>query len=197
MISLDKKKFRTDVRTKLVALSQEEHKKKSWMIHNKVINLDEIKNAQTIAVTISNFPEVDTMHLIEALWKMDKKVAVPRCDPKTRTMTFYIFDNEEQLETVYMDLKEPIPSKTKQVHAEEIDVIIAPGIVFDRSGYRIGYGGGYYDRYLAQYNRIVIAMAFDMQIVEKVPTDAYDLPVGKIITEEHIISCKEARREEQ
>lgn len=167
------------------------------MIHNKVINLDEIKNAQTIAVTISNFPEVDTMHLIEALWKMDKKVAVPRCDPKTRTMTFYIFDNEEQLETVYMDLKEPIPSKTKQVHAEEIDVIIAPGIVFDRSGYRIGYGGGYYDRYLAQFDRTVIAMAFDMQIVEKVPTDAYDLPVGKIITEEHIISCKEARREEQ
>lgn len=196
VINLNKKELRTTVRSSLLSLSPEIHKIKSDMIHNKLINMEEIKNATIIGITIANFPEVGTERLIATLRKQGKKIAIPRCNPKTKEMSFYIYESDEQLETVYMDLKEPIPSVTTIVQSSEIDVMITPGIVFDPTGFRIGYGGGYYDRYLTNFEKPTISMAFEVQIVEKVPADAYDLPICKLITEERIINCKKLREEE-
>lgn len=196
VINLNKKELRTMVRRDLLSLSPEQHKIKSDMIHNKVINMEEIKKATIIGITISNIPEVETKKLIESLRKQGKEIAIPRCNSKTREMAFYIYEDENQLETVYMDLKEPIPSLTTEISSNEIDVMITPGIVYDQKGFRIGYGGGYYDRYLTNFENPTISMAFEVQIVEKVPTDAYDLPICKLITEERIINCKKIREEE-
>ena len=73
--------------------------------------------------------------------------------PKTREMSFYAIESFAQLETVYMHLREPIPAKSEFVDANEMDIIVVPGVVFDPYGYRIGYGGGYYDRYVLNYNK--------------------------------------------
>lgn len=188
---MDKTIIRNTVKHKLHAMSEVEYARKSSMIHNKVINLQEIKDAKIIALTISNFPEVDTKKLIEALWKMDKKIAIPKCTSSTREMHFYVFTNYEQLEQVYMELLEPKIGETTLISKDEIDVLISPGIVFDKQGFRIGYGGGYYDRFLVDYKKITLSMAFEVQLVEKVPVSEYDLPICTIITEEQIIKCNE------
>lgn len=186
---MDKKTIRNTIRKELLKMTVKQQEKKSLMIHNKLINTTEIKEAKTIAVTISKFPEVQTKPLIEALWKMGKQVAVPRCIPKTKEMHFYIIDSFEQLENVYMDLYEPIIEQTTYINKVEIDVLIAPGIAFDQKGYRIGYGGGYYDRYLTDFKNSTISLAFELQIVDKIPINEYDLSICTIITEERFINC--------
>lgn len=191
---MDKMTIRTAVKEKLMTMSEETYKRKSLMIHNKLINLPQIKESKTIALTISKFPEVDTKLLIEELWKIGKQVAIPKCIPSTKEMKFYVFTSYDQLEQVYMDLYEPKEDETTYISKSKIDVLVSPGIVYDKYGYRIGYGGGYYDRYLVGYEKFTISMAFEAQIVEKVPVNAYDLPICTIITEEQIINCSDVRR---
>lgn len=188
--------MRTNVKKELSTMSKEVYKTRSQMIHNKTLNLNELKDAHIIALTISRFPEVDTRDLIQMLWKQGKQVAIPKCEPATHEMTFYIFTSFDELEIVFKDLFEPIIERTTKIAKEDIDLVITPGIAFDRKGYRLGFGGGYYDRFLVDFNKPKISIAFEEQIVEKVPTDAYDLPICKIVTEEQIIKCSKARKEE-
>jgi len=165
------------------------YKQKSNKIHKKILLEKNIKKAQVIGITLSSFPEVDTWELIKELWAQGKRVAVPKCEPSTRGMTFYEISSFDQLEVVYMKLNEPIPSVTQKVEATQIDALIVPGVVFDKNGYRIGFGGGYYDRFLSGYDGNTIAVAFDSQIVGTVPVDRFDLPVECILTETIRINC--------
>lgn len=190
---MDKQQLRHSVREQIEKMTQSDYRKRSRDIIAHLLQLPSIKEGQTIAVTISSFPEVDTTMLIEALWAMKKTVVVPKCRAKTREMTFYAIDGFHQLETVYMHLIEPIPAETKRIERQAIDAIIVPGIVFDCKGYRIGYGGGYYDRYLVGYTGSLIALAFKEQIVEKVPFEAHDLPIQTIVTETSVIDCERER----
>ena len=107
--------------------------------------------AKTIGITLSMENEVNTYPIIEKAWKEGKRVVVPKCNKETRTMSFRQISNFDQLETVYMNLREPIPALTEEVNADEIDLQIVPGVAYTERGERIGYGGGYYDRYLVHY----------------------------------------------
>lgn len=186
---MDKKELRQNIRYSLNKMTIEQYEEKSDIIRNRLVNEPYIIEGTTIALTISNYPEVDTSKLIESLWKLGKKVVVPKCRPKTRAMDFYAIENFEQLEIVYMDLKEPIPEKTELIPSNLIDVIVVPGIVYDQTGYRIGYGGGYYDRYLQNYAGTLVSLAFDVQIIDSVPKEPHDIPVHFIITETNCINC--------
>jgi 5-formyltetrahydrofolate cyclo-ligase len=193
---LDKKELRKMVRHSLNGMSNQLYIQSSFNIKQQLLlNEPSIVEGNTIAITIANKPEVDTKEIIESLWSKDIRVVVPKCDPKKRSMNFYAIHNFQQLETVYMDLQEPIPEITELVAAEEIDCIIVPGIVFDINGYRIGYGGGYYDRYLKDFEGSLISLAFDTQIVDSIPFESHDLPVDIIITETKRIDCAKNRKE--
>ncbi|WP_010287900.1 5-formyltetrahydrofolate cyclo-ligase [Kurthia massiliensis] len=194
---MEKKALRKQMQQQLQQLPIHTYETWSANIQTRLLTLSSIEQANVIGLTISAFPEVETRRLIEQLWQLGKQVAVPRCKPKTHEMDFYIFTSFEQLETVYMSLLEPVPSQTVRVDAFEIDVMIVPGIIFDQSGYRIGYGGGYYDRYLPTFKGETIALCFSMQMVAKVPKDSYDYPIDRIVTEKSIISCAHIRKEEQ
>lgn len=188
-ILLEKSTIRKAILDDLNNLLPEGHENHSRMIHRKVLMEETIKTAQVIGITLSAFPEVDTWELIEKFWQQGKRVAVPKCLPATREMTFFEITSFNQLEVVYMKLKEPIPALTTKLDAPQIDVHIVPGVVFDPNGYRIGFGGGYYDRYLSTFTGSTIAMAFDRQIVEQVPIEQFDLPVQCILTETKRIVC--------
>lgn len=151
---MDKTTLRNKVREALSNMSAATYREQSFAIARKVLQEPYIIEANTIGITISNKPEVDTIHLIEALWKLGKTVAVPKCNAKTREMSFYAIESFAQLETVYMHLREPIPEISEFVDANEMDIILVPGVVFDTQGYRIGYGGGYYDRYVLHYKKV-------------------------------------------
>lgn len=102
-------------------------------------------------------------------------------------MIFRQITNFDQLETVYMSLREPIPALTVETEANEIDLLFVPGVAYTRRGERIGYGGGYYDRYLLQYEGKTLSLAFDFQIVSYIPIESFDQNVQKIITEKETI----------
>jgi 5-formyltetrahydrofolate cyclo-ligase len=186
---MDKSTLRKSILHKLNNLDVNVHNEHSNHIHKKVLVEEKIQNAQVIGITLSSFPEVDTWNLIQILWGMGKQIAVPKCDPVTRGMTFYEIDSFDQLEVVYMKLKEPIPSITQRIEAPQIDVLIVPGVVFNKQGYRIGFGGGYYDRFLSGYDGFTFALAFDCQIVVEVPIERFDLPVQCILTKTQRIQC--------
>jgi len=186
---MDKKSLRKKTIHTLNEMDPPVHLFKSEQIHKKVLIEETLKNAKIVGITLSAFPEVETWSLVEKIWANGKQVAVPKCNPIDRTMQFYIIDSFDQLEMVYMKLKEPIPDLTTKVDASNIDVLIVPGVVFDKYGYRIGFGGGYYDRYLSGYGGQTISLAFDCQIVESVPVEPYDLPVKCILTETKRIQC--------
>ncbi len=180
---MEKSKQRKEMIKKLQAMDLELYRGKSDAIIETLMSHKEFKQADTIGVTISAFPEVDTRLLIEACWQAGKTIAVPRCDSHSRTMTFHVIKDFDQLETVYMKLMEPIVEKTVKVEPEELDLLIVPGVVFARDGYRIGFGGGYYDRYLAGYDGMTISLAFSIQLVDSVPVEAHDIAVHHICTE--------------
>ncbi|MDM5249206.1 5-formyltetrahydrofolate cyclo-ligase [Lysinibacillus sp. G4S2] len=187
---MDKTTIRNEVREVLTKMSEEAYHDRSITVVKKVLQEPYIIEANTIGITISNKPEVDTIHLIEELWQLGKKVAIPKCNPKTREMSFYAIESFDQLETVYMHLREPIPEKSEFIDANEMDVILVPGVVFDMFGYRVGYGGGYYDRYVINYRKgKLISLLFDEQLYEQVPTDVHDCPVDIIVTPTKRIDC--------
>ena len=191
---MSKTEIRNDMKQRLAQIEHDEYIRLSS--HIKEIFLKEVKDKKVdlVGLTISNFPEVDTKEIISALWTLGKRVAIPRCSPKERTMTYYVFQDFNELEQVYMNLWEPIPTVTTKVSKDEIDLLVVPGIVYSKSGYRIGYGGGYFDRFLVNYKGETVSLAFDRQLTNAVPIENYDLPVSKIITETKIINCEKYRK---
>lgn len=178
------------MRAALDKLSYMDYKERSQVIGRKLLQEPSLIEGKTIAITMSNRPEVDTVAVIEALWQLGKEVCIPRCKPG-HAMDFYAIDGFFQTERSKMDILEPIPDMTERVEKQQIDVIIVPGIVFDKEGYRIGFGGGYYDRFLADYTGTTIALAFDEQVVASVPRDRYDLPVQRILTDKNAYVCND------
>ena len=190
---MEKQQIRNEIRKKLFSMDKLQYAQLSNVICEQLLQDPSIIRGKTIAVTISSFPEVNTWPLIEVLWDLGKHVVVPKCNAKTKEMTFYKITNFSQTENVYMDLLEPIPSLCEPVSKNQIDVCIVPGIVFDNRGYRIGYGGGYYDRFLNDYIGKTISLAFHCQIVDFVPNHQYDLPIEQLITNEAIMYFSKER----
>lgn len=182
-MQLDKNNFRTLIKKKLAEMDEATYLKYSAAIHKQLFTLKIWEEAHTIAVTISNEREVNTTAIIEKAWKAKKRIVVPKCDPSTKTMEFREITSFDQLERVFFGLLEPKVQETEKVSPNEIDLMIVPGICYDRRGFRIGYGGGYFDRYLTQYHNNTLSIAFSCQIVESVPSERHDIPVTTIITE--------------
>ncbi|WP_172369259.1 5-formyltetrahydrofolate cyclo-ligase [Sporosarcina jiandibaonis] len=181
--------FRNDMIKQLKSMDLQEYKQLSLAIKDNLFTSPEFLNASIIGITISRFPEVDTKPIIEAAWELDKQIAVPKCEKQTRDMDFRLINTYDNLEMVYMDLQEPIITETKSIKMNDIDLQIVPGVVYNNYGFRIGFGGGYYDRYLLDFKGDAISLAFEIQTDHVIPFESHDIPVQKIITENGIIVC--------
>ncbi|WP_113927553.1 5-formyltetrahydrofolate cyclo-ligase [Bacillus sp. P14.5] len=187
---MDKKELRNKQKALLAAFDRPEYEHKSFLIASELYKTEEWAASHTIALTVSNFPEVDTWQIIRKAWEEDKRVLVPKCSPKDRRLDFYQLDSFADLEKVYFGLLEPDPDKCILAEKDMIDLVIVPGLAFMRSGYRLGFGGGYYDRFLANYQGRTLSLAFHEQVVKEVPVEHFDIPVGKIITEGAVLNCE-------
>nr|WP_211316749.1 5-formyltetrahydrofolate cyclo-ligase [Oceanobacillus arenosus] len=139
--------------------------------------------AKSIGITISQGMEWNTKPIIEKAWDEGKIVYVPKCLPKQKQLIFYRFESYDQLEVVYYNLQEPKADETLRVEKDVIELLLVPGLVFDERGYRIGFGGGYYDRFLIDFPNQTISLVATFQLIDQVPTEAFDIPVEQIITE--------------
>ena len=154
---------------------------KSRIIQEKVLTYSAIKQANSVFLYLSFGSEVETLFLAKELLAMGKRVAVPRCNPKTRTMVAVEIQDLAQLRTGAYGILEPDHHGT-EIPKTELDVVLVPALAFDRDGFRLGYGGGYYDKFLADFSGKTIGLAFSDCVVDRLPRETFDLPVDTIIT---------------
>ncbi len=155
-------------------------------IQSRLLALNEYAGAQTIFTYVSKPIEVDTISLIEAALANHKQVAVPRCVPDTYDMEFYYITSLDDLEKGAFGVLEPITAKCRLVSRDEIGLCIVPGLSFDAQGYRLGYGKGYYDRFLAEFHGDTVGICYAGCVQWNLPHGYYDKPVDILITEKYI-----------
>lgn len=171
-------------------LSKIDVSQKSKLIKNNLFELIEFKKAETVLYYVSYDNEVYTHNMIKECLSMEKNVIVPFSDKENRRLILSKIKDWSELELGSYGILEPRKEKIKEIPITEIDLIIAPGVGFDENGHRIGHGKGYYDNLLRESkNVLIIGLAFEAQIVKKIPTDSHDLPVHKIVTERRVIDC--------
>ncbi|WP_053367142.1 5-formyltetrahydrofolate cyclo-ligase [Bacillus sp. FJAT-27245] len=180
----EKQNSRQAMMERLKSMADGEYRERSERIASNFFGNPVWEKAQVIGITISRPPEVDTYGIIEKAWREGKRIAVPKCLPATREMQFRYLTDFSQLEKVYYGLLEPIVEQTEHADLNDISLLVVPGLAFTRDGYRLGFGGGYYDRFLARYKGETASLAFNCQIVEQLPIEEHDRPVGLILTEE-------------
>ncbi|MBO0995242.1 5-formyltetrahydrofolate cyclo-ligase [Bacillus sp. SD088] len=186
---MEKETLRRKMLQALRELDSLQHAQLSYQIGERLYHTNEWKKARTIGITVSRFPEVDTWPIIRMAWRQGKIISIPKSDPIQKVMSFYQLETFLQMEKGYSRLYEPIPEETRLQPKNEIDLLIVPGLTFTKEGYRLGYGGGFYDRFLGDYHRDTMALAFMRQINERIPIEPFDLPVQKIVTESTLIEC--------
>ena len=175
-----KKDIRKRVLTIRQNLTDKEWEEKSHQIYEKVTSHPFFLQADAIYCYVDYRKEVGTNHIIQYAWECGKKVAVPKIIGDE--MEFYCIQSFEELEEGYKGIFEP-----SHAHAAQDDdvLVIMPGSVFDINCNRIGYGKGYYDKYLQTHpNFKKIAIAFELQMLETIPAEAHDISPDIIITEE-------------
>ncbi|SFL82136.1 5-formyltetrahydrofolate cyclo-ligase [Gracilibacillus orientalis] len=158
-------------------------------IHTKLMQTDVWDQAQTIGVTISKGLEWDTEYLINKAWQQGKRIVIPKSNPHNNSMAFYQYQAGDELENVWTDIWEPSISDALCIEKNQIDLMIVPGVVFNKQGFRIGYGGGFYDRYLQCYTGATVSLAADFQIVETIIPETHDKPVDILISNFGKIYC--------
>jgi len=152
-------------------------------IFNELINTDLYKRSINIFIYISFSNEINTRNIIEKAFKDKKNVFIPKVYKDDKLMKAIKLNSIDELKKNSMGILEPIDD-SNYIEKENIDLIVVPGVVFDKECNRIGYGGGYYDRYLkdikSKENKI--ALAYDLQIVDKIESEVHDIKVDYIIT---------------
>ncbi len=192
--------LKKEIRQKMIqqrkSLSIKDLKEKSLQIFQQLQGLETYKNATNLMTYVPFQEEIHTTLLIEDFLKKNRQVFIPVTKPKEkRIIISELLDLEKDLEVGHFGVLEPKAFAFRPKDPKIIDLIIVPGLAFTKSGYRIGYGGGYYDRFLPtlEQNPATIALALDFQIVDSLPIDHYDIPVDMIVTESRIIECKKHR----
>ena len=170
------------------SLTREEIEAGSRAIFERLAGLEAILRASTLMVYLSFGSEVRTDELIRWGWGEGKTIAVPLCRPGKREIIPCRIDGFDQLETGHYGILEPKAALCRPVGKGTIGVVVVPAVAFDKMGRRVGYGGGYYDRFLPEVPQAAkVGTAFACQIVPEVPSEAYDVPVDCIVTEEGTI----------
>lgn len=136
--------------------------------------------------------EVNTHALIRRLLQAGKQVAVPKIESANALRQFFIANFSELAPGAYGILEPPSDSgRVASWNQFDLDLVLVPGLAFDRSGHRLGAGKGYYDRFLAPIAAPKIALAFAFQIVDEIPIAAHDQLMDMIVTEEEVIDCSQ------
>ena len=153
---------------------------------NKGKDGDVFIQAETIHLFMSKFDEPNTGPIILYAWESGKTIVVPCVLPNTFNLFHSQLNSFDDLSPGALGVLEPSPEKRIRITPESINLVIIPGVAFDLQGGRIGYGKGYYDRFLEQTKAFRLALAFDFQIIDKVPTEKHDVPMNGILSESGI-----------
>ncbi len=192
MVQQRKQRIRREIQNKRDLLPSQKRLELSENILRRLWSLPEFAKAKTVFFFVSFRSEVDTLPMIRKALAEGKRVCVPYTYQDRREMVAsQIIDIDRELALGNYDILEPLPHLVRPVPREEIDLIIMPGVAFDSSGRRLGYGGGYYDRFVESLDHHcpLVALCFELQLIEEVPCGEHDRKVDKIVTEKRVIHC--------
>src|SRR5690625_627310 len=183
MQAFNKKAIREHILNQLAALSNEEKKSIELQQRKHLFTNSIWENARVIGITCSTSIEWDTKLIIKQAWEEKKTVALPKTIYEQSRMDFYKIDDFTELTVGYQGILEPSSNIDKLIEKQSIDLLIVPGVVFDQYGYRIGFGGGYYDRFLADFPNTTLSLLSTLQLVKTLPIEKHDIHVQYLITE--------------
>lgn len=175
---MDKKELRRQIREQKRAMTEEQIVAASSRLGELFLNCPQYKEAQTIYGYLPYNQEVRTVPMLEQAMKEGKRVAVPKCYGDE--MRFIYMDDLSKVEKGYANIPEPIADEP--VADDKTALVLMPGMAFTKDGKRMGYGGGFYDKFLAaEPEHPTVALCYAFQMVEDLPTEDYDIPVDCVL----------------
>ena len=177
----EKAALRAEIRARMAALSERERRESDAALFARFLTLPEVAEAGTVFLYLGMGAEPRTARLTGSLRALGKRVALPRVLPY-REMEARLVPPGAVLVRHPYGMLEP-GEDCPVVPKGEIDLILAPGLAFDRRGYRLGQGGGYYDRYLEDFSGCTVALCREICLLEQVPVEEFDAPVDIVLTE--------------
>ena len=175
-------------------LTQEAVRKDSGRIRDRLLALKAFRGAGSVMLYVPARKEVDTWPLLEHFWQQGSQVLLPRCcDGRAGIMEAYAVTSPLELGPGCFGLVEPKSDLARLVTDPRPEVILVPALAYDRRGYRLGFGGGYYDRFLPNLavSPLLIGPAYAFQVVDSVPVEPWDQPVQILITPEETLRISE------
>ncbi|MDD5197168.1 MAG: 5-formyltetrahydrofolate cyclo-ligase [Candidatus Omnitrophota bacterium] len=178
---LTKQALRSKILLKLENQKEEDRKQKSSLIKDKLLKQREFRKAKRVMFYIAMQGEVDTQEMIETAKRLGKIIAVPVCVKSRISLRPAILDSHAHLRKGPYGVSEPVIGRF--IGLKDLDLVITPGVAFDKKGNRLGRGKGYYDRFLSRIPKDTpsIGLAFDLQILPVVPTTPHDVGVKKVL----------------
>ena len=175
---MDKRELRSHIRSRKRQMTEAEIVEKSNRLCSLFTATDAYRNAAALYGYMSYNQEVRTLPLLEQALRDGKRVAVPKCYGSE--MRFIWVDDLTHMEKSNCGIPEPIADTP--IADDSTALVLMPGMAFDRQGRRIGYGGGYYDKFLAaEPDHPTVALCFDFQVMEQLPTEEFDIPVDLVL----------------
>lgn len=189
--------MKKEFRKKVINLRKEKNKDfikyNSDIITEKLLKLDCIKNAKTIMLYLDFNNEVATDNLIIKLINLGKTVASPiTLKEERKLIPSQITNLKNGIQYGAYNIREPKPEYSLEINIKDLDVVIVPAVAYDKNCYRLGYGGGFYDRFLENLREdaVTIGIAFDLQIFNQIPKEDHDAQLDYIVTESTIFTQK-------
>lgn len=177
-IMINKNEQRQLQKEALKTLSIHQKQMESHQLYQLLLETAAWQEAGTIAVTLSMPLELDTTPIIEAAWSANKKTVVPKI--VHHQMIFVPFDDASNLQTGQLSIREPVTDSA--VPENKIDLVIVPGLAFTKNGARLGFGAGYYDRFLENYTGKTVALALSRQVKNALPIESHDQRIQEVLT---------------
>lgn len=189
---VDVKLVKNNLRSKYKSLRMSISKKRKFdmdmKVYNNLLSTYEYMNCSVLFTYVSKKLEVDTLNVIKSSIDLGKRVAVPRCKSSKNEMEFYFINSLEDLILGAFDILEPRESKSEKVEEyPEDSLCLVPGLAFDFSGQRIGYGKGYYDRFLENYKGNTAGLCYSVCVRRNLPVEEKDKCVKILVTDENVI----------
>lgn len=159
------------------------------ILQEKFLQTEEYKNADVLLAFVSKDIEINTNMIINQALADGKTLVLPKCKEEN-LMDFYVVDDLANLKEGYYGLLEPDSTKCQLLQSTDNSVCLVPGLAFDREGYRIGFGKGYYDRFLLDFKGVTVGMCYTKCVEENLPRGYYDRPIDILITEKYKIDTR-------
>lgn len=185
---MSKEALRSTLRVRRSALSKEERARADLRIAGRLLELPEVVRADCVFTYLSFGSEVDTRFVITRCWEMGKRVCLPRC-AAGHMLTWHAVEDLDHLVRSRFGMEEPAAGAPQAQPAGSVySVALVPGLAFDRRGFRLGYGGGYYDRFLPAFSGVSIGLCRSDLLSDELPSlSEYDYPVDLVVTDNEAI----------